>query len=390
VKILHICRNYATTKVFAELFAHLAEAGIEQRVYVPESRAANLGRNLPDGSPYPVQYSLILRPWDPLLYHTKARRAAPDLERRYDLRGAGRNGIELIHAHTLFTDGGIAYRLHRRCGIPFVVSVRFSDLEYFFRYMPHLRGHAMKILSAAQRVVFLSPASRQRLFGRCVQRAPAAAREALWKKSAVIPNGISPAWLQGAAPRGWRPGRPLRIAFAGSLERRKQPLRAADAVLALQALLPGTHVSLQVAGAGPLEAALRAHRLARSGAMTLLGRLEGMQAMRGFYEGCHLFLLPSLAETFGMAYLEAMSRGLPVLYTRGQGFDGQFAEGEAGFAVDPGDPEGIARAALAALDGYGARSARCIELAASLCWKDVAGRMAALYRGLGHENLQHC
>ncbi|MCL2544462.1 MAG: glycosyltransferase [Clostridia bacterium] len=380
-KLLHICCNYATTGVFVRLFSELAGAGLDQRVYVPEKRAAHMGRNLPQGSAYPVHYSLIVRPWDRPLYHTKARRAALDLANSFDLGAAGGEGM-LIHAHTLFTDGGIAYRLHRRYGIPFVVSVRFTDLEYFYRYMPHLRGHALRILRAARRVVFLSPGYRQRMLERYI---PAPLRDGLWAKSAVIPNGIAPEWFQGAAPRSRQPGRPLIVAFAGKLEKRKQPLLAADAVLALQKLLPDASVSLRVAGSGPLEGALRAHPAARSGAMTLLGTLEGTQAMRDFYDGCHLFLLPSRAETFGMAYLEAMSRGLPVLYTRGQGFDGQFAEGEAGFAVEPNDPAGIARAALAALDGYGERSARCIELAASLQWNKVAGRIAKMYRSVGEE-----
>jgi glycosyltransferase involved in cell wall biosynthesis len=120
--------------------------------------------------------------------------------------------------------------------------------------------------------------------------------------------------------------------------------------------------------------------------MTLVGKLEGAQAMRDFYDGCHLFLLPSRAETFGMVYLEAMSRGLPVLYTRGQGFDGQFAEGEAGFAVSPDDPADIVRAALSALEHYGERSARCIGLAASLQWDKMAERMAELYRSIDTVN----
>jgi len=230
--------------------------------------------------------------------------------------------------------------------------------------------------------VFLSPGYRRRLIERYV---PAPLRGTLRAKSAVIPNGIAPDWFQGATPRCWAPGQPLVIACAGKLEARKQPLLAADAALALQDLMPGTAVSLQVAGSGPLEKALRAHPAARSGAMTLLGNLESGRAMRDFYDGCHLFLLPSRAETFGMVYLEAMSRGLPVLYTRGQGFDGQFAEGEAGFAVDPRDPDGIARAALALLEDYGERSARCIELAASLQWSKVAGRIAKMYRSVGEE-----
>jgi glycosyltransferase involved in cell wall biosynthesis len=223
--------------------------------------------------------------------------------------------------------------------------------------------------------VFLSPAGRDALLTRYV---PDALRAEIAGKSVVIPNGVSAEWLEGASPRAWRPGEPLRIAFAGKLERNKQPLRALEAVAALRALMPDSPASLRVAGAGPLEAALRAHPAA--GALTLLGQLEGIPALRAFYDDCHLFLMPSLAETFGLVYLEAMSRGLPVLYTRGQGFDGHFPEGEVGYAVNPHDPADIARAALAALDGYAERSARCIRQARSLTWEAVAARVAALYR----------
>jgi len=372
VTLLHICCNYSTTDVFVRLFSELAQAGVDQRVYVPEKRASRMGRNLPQDGLYPVQYSRIVRPWDTLFYYTKARRAAPDVVRSFGLADTG-----LIHAHTLFTDGGIAYRLHKRYGIPFVVSVRFTDLEYFYRYMPHLRGHALRILKAARRVVFLSPAYRQRLLERYV---PASLRDEFQAKSVVIPNGIDPEWFQGAAPRSWEPDQPLVIAFAGSLEKRKQPLLAADGVLALQEMPHDFVVSLRMAGSGPLEGALRAHPM-----VTLVGRLQGVQAMCDFYDGCHLFLLPSKAETFGMVYVEAMSRGLPVLYTRGQGFDGQFAEGEAGFAVEPNDPAGIARAALDALYQYGERSARCIELAATLQSDKIVSRMAALYHTVQEE-----
>jgi len=359
--------------VFVRLFSELTKAGVDQRVYVPEKLACRMGRNLPQDGLYPVHYSRIVRPWDPLLYYTKARRAAPDAARVCDLANT-----PLIHAHTLFTDGGIAYRLHKQYGIPFVVSVRYTDLEYFYRYMPHLHGHALRILQAAQRVVFLSPAYKQRLLERYV---PAPMRDTLQAKCAVIPNGISPEWFEGASPRSWEPGQPLVVGFAGNLDKRKQPLLAADAVQALQERMPDASVSLRMAGCGPLEGTLRSH----SGPVTLVGRLEGSQAMRDFYDDCHLFLLPSKAETFGMVYLEAMSRGLPVLYTSGQGFDGQFPEGQVGFAVKPNDPADIARAALAALYQYEERSARCIELAATLQSHMIAGRMAELYRAVGEE-----
>jgi len=43
--------------------------------------------------------------------------------------------------------------------------------------------------------------------------------------------------------------------------------------------------------------------------------------------------MPSKTETFGMAYIEAMSRGLPVIYSKGQGIDGFFPDGFVGYSV---------------------------------------------------------
>ena len=85
---LHICCNYAGPKVFHSLFAHLAAQGVRQTVYVPEKHAANMGRNLPGDGAFDVRYSLTVRPWDRLLYFTKARRALPDLMRRFRFPGA--------------------------------------------------------------------------------------------------------------------------------------------------------------------------------------------------------------------------------------------------------------------------------------------------------------
>lgn len=373
MKILHICCNYADTKVFKSLFSHLAAQGVAQSVYVPEKRTGDMGKNLPEDGAYPVRYSLIVRPMDRLLYFTKARRALPDLLEKMDLAD-----VTLVHAHTLFTDGGIAYRLHQRTGLPFVVTLRFSDIEYFFKYEPHLRPYALRMLRAASRVLFLSPVHRDRVLSRYV---PAGDREAILKKSAVVPNGIEEAWLTGR-PHALPEGR-LRIAFAGKLTARKQPERAMAAAELLAQRLPERRVTVHLAGDGELREKLSLSPSVRTGRAELLGRVEGMQALQSFYDGCDLLLVPSTAETFGMVYLEAMSRGLPVLYTRGQGFDGQFPEGDVGFHVDAGDVSDMADKAAACLKGYEARSARCVERARSLAWPRVAERMRDIYREAG-------
>jgi len=58
-----------------------------------------------------------------------------------------------------------------------------------------------------------------------------------------------------------------------------------------------------------------------------------------------------------------MSQGLPVIYTRGQGFDGQFSEGEVGYSVDPNSPDEIASKIKAVLGDYERLSKRALEAA---------------------------
>ena len=43
--------------------------------------------------------------------------------------------------------------------------------------------------------------------------------------------------------------------------------------------------------------------------------------------------MPSRTETFGLVYVEAISQGLPVIYSKGEGFDGWFSDGEVGYGI---------------------------------------------------------
>ena len=48
-----------------------------------------------------------------------------------------------------------------------------------------------------------------------------------------------------------------------------------------------------------------------------------------------IFVLPSVGETFGMVYLEAMASGCITVCTKGDGVDGIIKNGENGFLVEP-------------------------------------------------------
>jgi glycosyltransferase involved in cell wall biosynthesis len=60
------------------------------------------------------------------------------------------------------------------------------------------------------------------------------------------------------------------------------------------------------------------------------------QLMRLYVES-HVFVLPTLADCFGMASIEAMATGLPVITTNVGGVPDIIDDGKQGFLIEPGD-----------------------------------------------------
>lgn len=360
--ILHICCNLAGSTVFPQMFEALAGEGLEQVVFVPEKRRRDMGKNLPEG--VETHYVRTVRKLDTVFFSRKAKRSVPAIEKRVDM-----SRISKIHAHTLFTDGSIAYALSKKHGIPYIVTLRYSDIETIWKYMPHLHGMAREILKHASKVVFLSPAAKQKVLLKWLNKADRALVE---PKTAVIPNGIRAEWLDGEARTQCE--EPMRVGFAGRMTKRKRPLDVLAAVH--KASENGMPCVLRAVGAGKLMDNLVAGLHEGD---QYLGAPSGMEAMKRFYAGIDVLLVPSAAETFGMVYLEAMSQGVPVLYTKGQGFDGQFEEGEVGFSVACGNVKQQAKRLAEIKQDYAERSARCVEHAKAYEWTVIAGRWLALY-----------
>ena len=73
--------------------------------------------------------------------------------------------------------------------------------------------------------------------------------------------------------------------------------------------------------------------------------ITGMQSdTRAWLIRFHAFVMSSIREGQPMALLEAMSCGLPIVATRVGAIPETIASGSEGLLVEPGDPEGLARA----------------------------------------------
>lgn len=364
MKILHINSYYQTGVFYKNLYDRQVALGDGIDVYTPVPKGFSApGR---DFGPY-AYIDANHRRLDRLFFHLKQYKMLRGALNHYNLAE-----YDLLHAHSLLTNGGVAYNIHRRFGTPYIVAVRDTDVNVLMRRMPHLRPLARRILESASRVIFLSESYRERALAPYLSGEEMARVKA---KSAVVPNGIDELWLKNPpAPRALPNAEEVRLLFVGQLIARKN---LPAAIAAAQALTDrGRKVRLTVVGQ-PVERAVV--NAARASKLVELLPPRPMAELMPLYRAADVFLLPSGRETFGLVYAEALSQGLPVLYTRGQGFDGQFPDGEVGYAIDPNDPDATADAVERILAEYGRFSAAAIKGSRKFDWNEIARTYRAMY-----------
>ena len=116
-----------------------------------------------------------------------------------------------------------------------------------------------------------------------------------------------------------------------------------------------------------------------------LGQMDAVEDVLGCGD---LFLLTSENESFGLAALEAMSSGVPVIGTTAEGLPELIRQGETGFLLPVGDVEGMARRAIEILSDE-RKSAAMSAAARSLAVERYEGsRVVPLYENFYGEVLE--
>jgi N-acetyl-alpha-D-glucosaminyl L-malate synthase BshA len=121
-----------------------------------------------------------------------------------------------------------------------------------------------------------------------------------------------------------------------------------DVVEVFARLAQRVRARLVLVGDGPERprAIERAEELGIEQQVTFLGKHASVDEL---LRCCDLFLLPSESESFGLAALEAMACGSPVVAARTGGLPEVVAEDVAGHLLPVGDVEGMADAAASIL-----------------------------------------
>jgi teichuronic acid biosynthesis glycosyltransferase TuaC len=267
----------------------------------------------------PVTYVPFLAPPRPRTYATWGRWAAPPLALAL-ARLRRRFPFDLVHAHYA-APAGDAVR-HARVRVPLAVSVHGGDLLAVAQRST-TGARAVRGALGHARLVLANSAGMAR-------RAKALGAE----RTRVVHLGSDlPA---DATPAGAR-----RIVTVASLIARK---RHADVLRALW-LLRESHPAVEwvVVGHGPERGALEAlaRELGLGERVRFTGPLPHADAVAQARRG--IFVLPSVDEAFGVAYVEAMAGGVPAIGCRGEdGPEEIAASGDGIRLVPPADPEALA------------------------------------------------
>jgi glycosyltransferase involved in cell wall biosynthesis len=207
------------------------------------------------------------------------------------------------------------------------------------------------------------------------------------EKITLVHNGIDLSPFAGpvAAPSlrrelGLAPDQPV-ILVLGRLAPNKGQQHLVEAAPAILAHFPTAHF---VFAGDPDGRALLDERIRITGLQDHFSLIGFRTDVANLLRSSDLFVLPSLAEGFSLAIIEALAAGLPVIATRVGGAAEIIEEGRNGYLVPPADAGALAGAvnralsldavAIARMRQYAAESAQLFSLDAT------ASRMLEIYR----------
>lgn len=286
-----------------------------------------------------------------------------------------REKYDMAQAFFTVPSGAVAWKLRREFGIPYIVSLRGSDVpgysdRFGFLY-PFLRPVARAIWRHATAVV----SSSQGLKELALRTSP---RQGI----GIVPNGVDVKHFVPASEKRVQSARTLRLTLGASRVTDRKGIQYL--IEAIDSLKSEYVFLLTVIGEGNAKAHLErmVRDLGLESRINFVGRIPREETLP-YYQEADVFVLPSLNEGMSNAMLEALACGLPIITTRTGGAEELVREGENGFIVKHGDAQDLARALrIVAKDailresmGNASRS-----MAESMSWESVAKQYIELYK----------
>lgn len=238
---------------------------------------------------------------------------------------------DLLVAHKLGIEGIAVRHAARLLEIPYALSIQGDTDTKIIATRPDLAGAFNDILSEAKLIFPFAPWAWNWIEDRL--------------GSQSTPHVMLPCPTEIDTPLEPKlSGSGFATIFHLQSYRRKNLNKLAKAVRLLE--VGSDPVSLTVYGGGsPTDRAKCEAIIAQSKAVKLGGPLQ-RDEIRAALNSATGFVLPSLRETFGLVFIEALFAGTPIIYPRGTAVDGYFASAPFAVPVDARNPRSIADAII--------------------------------------------
>lgn len=367
MRVLQICNNFTANRLYLNLFNEISKYNCCQEIVAPIRKTEECGKFVTDCVCEKIHYPFIVKSfWDRIFFRRKIKKTFGFVVKKVQLAN-----ISLSHSHTLFSDGAIAYELFIKYGIPYLVAIRNTDINLFLRYMPHLRKYGLSILNNAKRIIFISDSYR----GHLDAFFPDWCEKNINKLRTIV-NGVDSFWLKNKTSKLPKSNGKYKLIFSGDFNSNKNLHGLIIAVLELNRA--GYCLEFEAVGLGrPNEEqdyVKYLTKLCNGNDCIKFSQALPKELLLEKFRGSDIFVMPSFSETFGLAYVEALSQGLPLIYSKGQGFDGVFKDGVVGCSVSASSISDIKAGIECVLSGYNTfiKNIACQNLIELFDWSCIA------------------
>lgn len=381
MKALQICSYYPINNIYKNLFDKLKDNKIESTVYVP-CKPKVIPDEYFDDKNNNIIYSGVYKNGDNIYekainifnqyqFYYKNNKIYKEMIDKIDVRQ-----YSIVHAHSLFENGYLAYKMKKEFGIDYVVAIRNTDVNGYFKKARHLRKIGLEIMKNAKNVIFISPSYKEKVLSEYINKEDF---KDILKKSRVIPNGIDDFWinniLEDSKTNKYKDKDKIRLIQVSRLDENKNINTSIEVCKALNKR--GLICELTIVGDGPLEEMLK-YKYKDMKNIHFKGRAN-KEKVKKYYDESDIFIMPSKFETFGLVYAEAISRGIPVVYTKGQGFDKFFEDGEVGYSMKYNDIEEGEKAVISIINNYEYMSKMAREKSVMFSWSVISNIYKEIY-----------
>ncbi|HSH00258.1 MAG TPA: glycosyltransferase [candidate division Zixibacteria bacterium] len=292
------------------------------------------------------------------------------------LRSARVAPPDLIHAHYAAGFGLWGARMKKALGVPLVVSCLGTDIVQT-AHTPVLGAVVRGALEAADALIAPS---------RFLAEQIAALNAKFAAKTRVIYFGMDLTSTDALCDDRQQSSGPVRVLFFKHHRAEYGPEVALRAFALARQRRP--HMTLTLGGRGPLTGSLKrlAGELNVVEGVTFPGYIQPEHAL-GFIAEHDILLMPTqVAESFGVAALEAAAVAVPTVGSNVGGIPEVVRDRQTGLLLDRSDTQGFADALVALAEeperrmAYGAAARAMVER--EFDWKEKVDSLAALYREL--------